>query len=107
MSQWTQEWDSIELMEFLQGQGVSSGAVLTAEDLVDDPHLNDRNFFQRYDNLQCPDVGARIYAGRPFKMDGVSMDIKGSASLGEHNELLLHGLGVNTGMTSHNFMTLE
>ena len=93
LSQWTREWDSIELMEFLQGQGVSSGAVLTAEDLVDDPHLNDRNFFQRYDNLQCPDVGARIYAGRPFKMDGVSMDIKGSASLGEHNELLLHGLG--------------
>ena len=93
LSQWTQEWDSIELMEFLQGHGVSSGAVLTAEDLVDDPHLNDRNFFQRYDNLQCPDVGARIYAGRPFKMNGVSMDIKSSASLGEHNEILLHDLG--------------
>ena len=93
LSQWTQEWDPIELMEFLQGHGVSSGAVLTAEDLVDDPHLNDRNFFQRYDNLHCPDVGARVYAGRPFKMTGVSMDIKGSASLGEHNEILLHDLG--------------
>jgi len=93
LSKWTEDWDSQELMEFLQDQGVSSGAVLTASDLVDDTHLHDRNFFQKYDNSHCPEIGTRIYAGRPFKMDGIPMDITCSASLGEHNETLLAELG--------------
>ena len=93
LAKWTGDWDSHELMEFLQNHGVSGGSVVTAKDLVDDSHLNDRDFFQRFDNVHCPEIGTRIYAGRPFKMIGVPMDIRCVASLGEHNEMILARLG--------------
>jgi len=97
LGRWTATQDDRELMEQLQGQGISAGAVLSAEDLVGDPHLNQRGFFTDFDNPNCPRVGPRKYAGRPFRVPGIPMVICSVASLGEHNSGVLQDVaGLDT-----------
>jgi crotonobetainyl-CoA:carnitine CoA-transferase CaiB-like acyl-CoA transferase len=85
MSDWTRTQDDHELMDHLQNHGVAAGAVLTAEDLVSNPHLNKRNYIQEFENLNAPQAGPRKYAGRPFRMQDISFSIRSVAALGEHN----------------------
>src|SRR5262245_51246568 len=85
ISEWTAPQDDKELARTLQGHGVRAGAVLTAADLVSDPQLKDRGFLQEIERAG----GRRIYAGRPFRLPGVSMAIRHTADLGEHNEIVL------------------
>ena len=92
LAEWTAGQDSRQLMYMLQDRGVSAGAVLTAEDLVGDPHLQDRGFFQEFNNVNFPHLGSRTFAGRPFRMAGVPMVIEHAASLGEHNGQVLREL---------------
>ena len=87
----------VHLLPDFVGQGVPAGSVLTAEDLVSDPHLQERGFFQEFNNVNCPHLGSRTYAGRPFRMAEIPMVIEYSASLGEHNEQVLRELaGLST-----------
>ena len=85
ISDWTRTQDDHELMDHLQNHGVAAGAVLTAEDLVSNPHLNKRNYIQEFENLNAPQAGPRKYAGRPFRMPDISFSIRSVAALGEHN----------------------
>jgi benzylsuccinate CoA-transferase BbsF subunit len=85
LSEWTQTQDDQELMNHLQSNGVAAGAVLTAEDLVANPHLGDRGYIEEFENVNAPHAGSRKYAGRPFRMAGVSFAIRHVAALGEHN----------------------
>ena len=97
LGRWTVTRDDRELMEQLQRQGISAGAVFTAKDLAGDPHLNGRGFFTDFDNPHCPRVGPRKYAGRPFRLPGISMAIRSAASLGEHNAGILRDVaGLST-----------
>ena len=89
LSEWTQTKDCQELMTVLQGWGVPAGAVLTAEDLVANPHLQEREYIEEFENVNAPQAGPRKYAGRPFRMPGVAMGIQSVAALGEHNEEIL------------------
>ena len=89
LAKWTAGQDARQLMDSLQSLGVPAGAVLTAEDLVKDPHLNERGFFQEFNNGNCPHLGGRTYAGRPFRMAEIPMVIKHAAALGEHNQQVL------------------
>jgi crotonobetainyl-CoA:carnitine CoA-transferase CaiB-like acyl-CoA transferase len=73
----------------LQKLGISAGAALTARDLVNDPHLIERGFLLEFDNPRCPQVGPRVYAGRPFRTPEIPMVIGSAAALGEHNEEVL------------------
>ena len=85
VAEWTATQDDKKLARLLQAHGVCAGAVLTAADLVDDPHLKERGFLQTIER-----AGAlRTYAGRPFRMPGLSMAIRHAAALGEHNEEVL------------------
>jgi benzylsuccinate CoA-transferase BbsF subunit len=85
LSEWTATQDDKALMRLLQSLGVCAGAVLTAADLVDDPHLKARGFLQEIER-----AGARrAYAGRPFRIPGLDMTIRRVADLGEHNEAVL------------------
>ena len=59
--------------------------MLTAEDLVADPHLEDRGYIEEFENVNAPQIGPRKYAGRPFRMPGISFNIRHVAALGEHN----------------------
>ena len=85
LSGWTQTWDNQELMNHLQSNGVTAGAVLTAEDLVADRHLEERGYIEDFENVNAPQIGPRKYAGRPFRMPGISLNIRSVAALGEHN----------------------
>jgi benzylsuccinate CoA-transferase BbsF subunit len=85
IGEWTAAQDARELMRSLQGQGVRAGAVMTAADLVEDPHLKHREFIQTIQRAGGP----RTYAGRPFRIPGMSMAIRHTADLGEHNEKVL------------------
>lgn len=85
VAEWTATQDDKELARLLQAHGVCAGAVLTAADLVDDPHLKQREFIQTIERAG----GLRTYAGRPFRMPGLSMAIRHTADLGEHNEVVL------------------
>ena len=85
LAEWTATQDDKALMHALQAQGVHAGAVLTAGDLVEDPHLEHREFIQVIPRAG----GLRTYAGRPFHIPGVSTAIRQTANLGEHNESVL------------------
>jgi benzylsuccinate CoA-transferase BbsF subunit len=86
---WTATQDDKALMALLQARGVCAGAVLTAADLVNDPHLRQRGFLQDYNREGSPTVGVRTYAGRPFRVPGMPMAIRHTARMGEHNNVVL------------------
>ena len=85
LSEWTRTKDDQELMNHLQSNGVSAGAVLTAEDLVANPHLEERGYIEEFENINAPNAGTRKYAGRPFHLPEIPFNIRHVAALGEHN----------------------
>jgi benzylsuccinate CoA-transferase BbsF subunit len=85
LAEWTATQDDKELARSLQAQGVCAGAALTGADLVDDPHLRARGYIQEIDRAG----GLRAFAGRPFRIPGISMAIRHVPTLGEHNETVL------------------
>ena len=92
LGDWTATQDDQGLMNHLQKHGVAAGAVLTAQDLVENPHLRERGYLQEFDNPSAPSVGPRVYAGRPFRIADASLDIRHVATLGEHNVEVLRDI---------------
>ena len=79
-----------EVMHRLQKAGVRAGAVLNAEELLVDPHLNDRGFFKIIDK---PETGEKPYAGLPFlSRENPGHPMAPSPCLGEHNKYVLGSL---------------
>jgi crotonobetainyl-CoA:carnitine CoA-transferase CaiB-like acyl-CoA transferase len=76
-------------MRELQNLGIRAGAALTAQDLVNDPHLKERSYFLKFHDPRRSEVGPRVFAGRPFRIPGIPMEIHSAAALGEHNEEIL------------------
>ncbi|MFQ6026426.1 MAG: CaiB/BaiF CoA transferase family protein [Dehalococcoidia bacterium] len=90
---WTATKDDQELTRELQAGGVSAGSALTAQDLVEDPHLKERGFLWEFQNPHVPGASPRVFAGRPFRIPGIPMSISSAAALGEHNETVLREVG--------------
>src|SRR5262249_708753 len=82
---WTATHDDQKLFRLLQAHGICAGAVLTAADLVNDPHLVRRGFLQELERAG----GLRAFAGRPFRIPGLSMSIRHVTGMGEHNDAVL------------------
>lgn len=81
-----------ELVELLQAAGVPCAPVNDTADLLDDPHLRARGFFQR---VSHPEHGAVIHPGLPFRLERTPGRITSPApSLGEHNAEVLAEIGV-------------
>ena len=89
---WTSQHDDMELAMDLQRQGITAGSCMTARDLVNDPHLQDREYLQEFANPQAPEVGSRVFAGRPFRDAGNPMSITRVAGLGQDNGVILSEL---------------
>jgi len=104
LAEWTATQDDKALMMTLQQHGVCAGAVLTAADLTQDPHLRQRKFLQEYERKASPSVGPRIYAGRPFRVPGIPMAIRHAAGMGEHNQFVLQEVA---GLSSAEIAALE
>jgi len=88
IEQWTLTHGHIEALNKLQQARVCAGAVLNVEELVADPHLKARNYFQ---SLQSDP--AQRFPGSAFKLSEMSPKIKSRGPcLGEHNEYVLCNL---------------
>ena len=87
ISSWTTQRDAIETMHALQGAGVPAGAVHRSIDMLNDPHLRERDFFVTLDEK---DVGHKTYPGQAIITDGLpKQNWRASVPLGEHNEFVL------------------
>jgi crotonobetainyl-CoA:carnitine CoA-transferase CaiB-like acyl-CoA transferase len=90
IEQWTRTRDHHEVMHILQAHGVAAGPVLMPSELLSDPHLADRGFFEVLDRAE---VGAHPYPGPAFKLSKTPGRLRRPAPLlGEHNHDVLGGL---------------
>ena len=88
---WMLERTKIEVWEAAQAQRMLSSPIYTTEDLLADPHYNERGFWVDIDH---PLAGTFKYPGAPFKMSETPWKIKRPAPLlGQHNEEVLGDLG--------------
>ena len=80
---WTITRDAIELARGLQAAGVAAGAAHTNIDLLNDPHLRERDFFVELDE---PGVGRMTYPGQAIITEGMNKrEWRASAAPGAHN----------------------
>lgn len=90
LSQWTRDFDHLELMALLQKAGVPAAAVMNSREVLTDTHMRARNFFEHIPHSPDSGIGTKSYFGRPWKMSKTPSFIQRPApSLGEHNELIL------------------
>lgn len=90
ISHWTVNLDAKKLMHELQSKGVPAGAVNKNVDLLNDPHLNSRDFFVELDEA---DIGYKMYPGQAIRTNGIDRNSwKASSRLGENNSDILNAL---------------
>ena len=84
---WTQERGHTQAMHLLQAHGVAAGAVLKGIEVIRDPHLQARGF---WDTVNHPEAGEYVQVTTPWRL---SRDARRTATpapgLGEHNAYVL------------------
>jgi crotonobetainyl-CoA:carnitine CoA-transferase CaiB-like acyl-CoA transferase len=65
LSAWTRQRDHYDVMHLLQARGVPAGAVLKGGEVIADPHLEARQF---WDTVDHPEVGTYRQATTPWKL---------------------------------------
>ena len=89
----TAEWDAIRLTHELQAAGVAAGAVLDAKDMLFNPHLKERGFYEVISHHPSTGMPPLPYASRPWKLSLTpSVDRTAGPLMGEHNRLVLSDL---------------
>jgi crotonobetainyl-CoA:carnitine CoA-transferase CaiB-like acyl-CoA transferase len=63
---WCRTHSSQTLFELLQSHGITAGSVLNSRDLLRDPHLKHRHFYETV--LHPEPIGERPIIGRPYKL---------------------------------------
>ena len=86
----TSFWDAHELMHALQRGYVAAGAVLDSKDLLFDPHLNERGFYEVVSHAESTGIPPLPYVSRPWQLSKTPA-VKGKAAplMGEHNSMIL------------------
>ena len=93
LSEATAGWDSHRLMEALQLAGVAAGAVLDSKDLLFNPHLRERRFYEVVRHHPSTEMPPLPYAGRPWKLSETpAVPPKAAPLMGEHNDWVLREL---------------
>jgi crotonobetainyl-CoA:carnitine CoA-transferase CaiB-like acyl-CoA transferase len=87
---WLRDHDAEEIVMTAQALRMPFAMVPTVKDLLDDPHLAERGYFQR---IEHPQAGELTYTGAPFRMSETPPKIERAPLLGEHNASLLSELG--------------
>ncbi|MEE3167188.1 MAG: CoA transferase, partial [Chloroflexota bacterium] len=101
----TSSWDAHELMHTLQKGGVAAGAVFDSKDLLFDPHLGERGFYEVVTHHDRTGIPPLPYAGRPWKLSKTpAVPSKAAPLMGEHNTLILSEL---LGKTANEMAALE
>lgn len=101
----TVEWDSQDLMTALQAEGVPAGAVLDSKELLFNPHLKERGFYEVVRHHPSTGMPPLPYVGRPWKLSETpAVTPRAAPVMGEHNEYVL---GELLGMSSGEIAALE
>lgn len=84
VSAWTRDRSREEVTRILQAAGVAAFPSYTAQDIVDDPHLNDRGTIK---SMVGPDGELRKVVGPPWRFSRTPAKLeRWTPKLGEHNE---------------------
>jgi benzylsuccinate CoA-transferase BbsF subunit/naphthyl-2-methylsuccinate CoA transferase subunit len=70
IADWTRSRKASELVEYLQSAGIPAGEVLSEGQVLDDPHLAAREWFQVHSH---PAVGTHRYPGHPWRAQGMAL----------------------------------
>lgn len=90
IEQWTSEQPATKAMMSLQHAGVAAGVAQATGDLLRDPHLKARGFWQKIDR---PFVGVHLQASVPYRENGRPYSIlRAAPTLGQYNEEVLKGI---------------
>jgi crotonobetainyl-CoA:carnitine CoA-transferase CaiB-like acyl-CoA transferase len=90
ISRWTSQIENTQAMDLLQSHGVPCGALFNGWELLENQHLNDRNFFVE---IPHPEAGVHKYAGTPIRLSATPAQFNLPAPLlGEHNKFILKKL---------------
>jgi crotonobetainyl-CoA:carnitine CoA-transferase CaiB-like acyl-CoA transferase len=78
------QWNNLDLMRETMARGLVIGLVQSPKQVVDSPHLAERNFFVELDHAE---VGTLKYPGPGFFIDGENpmQSTRAAPRLGEHN----------------------
>ncbi|HVA79321.1 MAG TPA: CoA transferase [Candidatus Binataceae bacterium] len=102
LADWTREHDRDDLFRRLQAARVKAAPVLNAADLLDDPHLGARGFFEMVERAE---VGRKPYPSLGIRFSKIPISIRKPApTLGEDNEKVLGGL---LGLSAQELAELE
>jgi benzylsuccinate CoA-transferase BbsF subunit len=86
----TSAWDHRELERGLQARKVPAGAVLDGRELLFDPHLNERGFFEVVEHHPSTGMPPLPYSSRPWRFSETPGRIERAAPLlGQHNRWAL------------------
>jgi len=90
IEEWTRGQDHYDIQAKLQEVGIAAGAVLDTRELFDDPHLGERQFFEK---VTHPEAGTSLHPGTPIRLskmpEGTHMP---APCLGEHNTYIYNKL---------------
>ena len=87
---WTIKRNRFEVMHDLQAAGIASGAVLSQAEVLADPYLKERGFFEELDRAE---VGNHRYPGVYAKFSKTPGNLRWpSPCLGEHNDYVFREL---------------
>jgi len=86
MSRWLMKHDKFEVVRMAQEMRLPFTEVFTPEEIVNDDHLNERNFFVEVDH---PLAGTVKQPGAPGMMTGTPWETKRAPLLGEHQDEVL------------------
>ena len=101
IEEWTLKWDHYEVMHTFQAAGIASGPVLSPAELLADPHLKERGFFE---TLTRAEVGTHPYPGVYANLSKTPGSLRWpSPCLGEHNKYVL---GELLGMSQEEIQSL-
>jgi crotonobetainyl-CoA:carnitine CoA-transferase CaiB-like acyl-CoA transferase len=102
ISAWTRERDHYQAMYILQDHAIPAGAVLTGGEVIADPHLEARKF---WDTVDHPEAGTYRQVTTPWKLSKQPRRATSPApGLGEHNQYVLEAL---LGLSSEEISALE
>ena len=102
ISTWTVERDRHQVMQLLQAHGVAAGAVLKGGEIIEDPHLEARGF---WDTVEHPEVGPYKQVTTPWTLSkSPRQHATPAPGLGEHNSFVL---GEILGLTDAEISGLE
>jgi formyl-CoA transferase len=94
IGEWTRQHDKREAMEKLIAVGVPSGAVFDTMELYNEPSFETRGIMQTVHNHN----GDYKMATWPVRIDGKTVQLKGSPALGADSAEVLHSwLGIDAG----------